>query len=599
MQKGARMHIDRIIARKNTQLNSLFNYPHDAIIGFLRKEMLSTSGTNQVQRNRVRSAVLNDKIPLSQLNNWLRELERINASMGLLNEFNRRFPKINKFRIDKGLPGGVLNVLIEIVKSELYRFRFPLSDWINYLDVFQEYGRQYVFPFRLQPNNEEYLVRLRQTKEIQEILEKIGSLKLYNKSEFCYDAKNPRLVAVVHSTDILKFKWVWMRSWIQNNSPQKDRILFFSQLNLNTGDLELRIQKLKSGQGGYAKLQKEFEVSQKLVSKMLDFSKFSPLLLEPAMRRLQVSDKIVLTNWKIKYASKGELEGRYFPNFPNFINLIFRRFYTKFIRGNWKDNKGQNIPIEMDAMTNHIYLRRECTRGQLDSILSEVRRLIQLKQSLSDRKISPEKRLALERFELSTAQLKLFEYLRTLGLTEIPVNEIKYLARRMWIHFKELKDLFQKLEYKGEKGFKLKYFVRYPDTQKLAKSKDGIKYFDRFENIPHTIPVENGKKGRPEITPQEKDIIFTVKDTPVESGKPVGIKFLFIFIPLSLVTTLALLFMLNYFNKFWQIVIILTTYLSLQTVEMAVAITATGRGNLELAVKYVTLFFKNAIKKVD
>ena len=280
------------------------------------------------------------------------------------------------------------------------------EELMNYTDEFAENGRQYIFFYRINSDHMKYLHYLRNEDYIYKLLKKNKYGRYYNKKHSVWYARTPKLSEVRHwynkgegkskGEGELIFKWVEARNWNQKIGaslpPQfirrQERSVNFFRLDLKNGITEIRIQKLETFP--QKRLSQELKIYINEVKKLLNFDYFSPVPVEPIIRRLLRSSVIRIRSWSIKLPTGGILIGVKEPNLFNRLRFSFGNYSALKISGDWINSDRewgpQNVLTELDVNMDKLLITKYCDRQQIGYILRWLKSVIleQIKSPLPE-----------------------------------------------------------------------------------------------------------------------------------------------------------------------------------------------------------------------
>lgn len=312
-------------------------------------------------------------------------------------------PVINEFltRFDLPLVGLQRDRLRAVEQKILDPTQAPsFEDLADYIDELKMYGKQHVFLYELKGDHKDYLNELRDPHYIKEELSRFDMDKLFNNGKFVWEAPEPKvpgptspkpeLAEVRHSfkdgEGLLLFKWIETRRYeeetfdengIRQYPPKYERSANFFVVNLKEGTAEIRVQKMQSRADN--KLSEELDVYKKEISRLVRFSNFSPVPLEPIIRHFLDKAILPITVWELIYPKRRKLTGSGDPSYFFKLGLPFRKFRGREITLYWECEQrvtgepelfftlnGENDQTRLNAITD---------KSKVDFILDELRKL--------------------------------------------------------------------------------------------------------------------------------------------------------------------------------------------------------------------------------
>jgi len=406
------------------------------------------------------------------------------------------------------------------------------KDIADYIDELKLYGKQNVFLFQLKGNHQIYLNDLKNiiyikhqllnyiTNKFSNIdIEQIKSYlikflnneldfsqfnrdqlyayyceSLFNNNTLVWEAPEPDPPNPITSLEpvlaevklfrreqvkFLCFKWVETRSYLLKKNKEApiptfdreyERSVNFFIINLNNGTSEIRIQSLQDYSDSDLNELLDFYVEE--ISKVITFSKFSRIPLEPVIKSIIDKQILVPSRWQFIYPGKKPLEGKGNPKLFFKLGLPFTNYFGRFIGIKWKykqkKEKTDKIFFSIRGDRDHINFNSITDKSKVDFILSEL------------------KKLATENIEMD--ELKIFEnlhpeYSRVLLSIDYYFSRLKkltikaeYISSEIWLSkniiieiFEALAENFPKSFYYDENKEMLELRVRYNLKKGLRK----------------------------------------------------------------------------------------------------------------------------------
>jgi hypothetical protein len=363
---------------------------------------------------------------------------------------------------------------------------------VDFLDHRQEHGRQHVFLYQVDGEQQAYLETMADPQRLRKRLAALGLEDCVDQPRYVWGAHAPRLVEIrTRETGVLLLKWVETRHWLQavpgqaEMVPRRQRAVHFFRVDLGTGAAELRLQRIERDLGHT--LRKELETYRNLAGQLVDLHRFSPVLLEPAMRHFLVSDRFQVRGWRVELGGGQQVGGKGGgPKLLHTLLLAFRSFGVLWVRGNWCRARGERpLDLRLDGRSDEVRVRWETEKEPLDAFLGAVRERAP-KQSprgvgrIDHRAALAKVRQALDRQGKRTVPLKLIHQ-QTEG-TALTPEEVRRAIESGSAQFPELLEAV--------------YRVRCPESRRPVRRGGKILEFNRFAEIPSKIRCPHGSRHR-------------------------------------------------------------------------------------------------------
>jgi len=265
-----------------------------------------------------------------------------------------------------------------------------LDDLIAYLDEIKGYGRHFVCLWRLKEGQEAWLAGLRERATVERMLGE-ESDRLDHRRLACESAV-PELVEVRHSPSearpSLRFDWVATRRYwtlvdqddptaLPQPVPGSQRAVTFFRIDLGTGDCELRIQSLPHGGQGLPSQQEEVARYYAEVEKLLDLSRFAPVLIEPVARRWLREPPLEVRNWRVVRPDGNYLAGggRGRTVFPR-LSVFLGEFFARDLAMRWPCEQravGRNLHFSVDGESDIVDFNGVADASRVDFVLDQIR----------------------------------------------------------------------------------------------------------------------------------------------------------------------------------------------------------------------------------
>ncbi len=317
---------------------------------------------------------------------WLKE------ALATLDGYNED-PVVDTFLDRYNLPPQDTKALkLNMIETEVTNEKKPpfFEDLSDYIDELKMYGKQHVFLYELKGDHKDYLSELRDPRYIREQLRQFDLEDSLNNGKPIWEAPEPKLAEVRHSfkegEGLVLFKWVETRGYlyrwkddrgIPHFTPKNERSVSFFIVNLENGAAEIRIQTMQPFSD--RELRDELDTYRKEISNLVEFSRFTPLPLGPAVRSLLGKPILPIRSWELIYPKGGRLIGVGGASFFRKLELPFTGFFGREITVYWECGQrvhgrgplfftvnGENDQVVFNAITD---------KSKVDFILDEFRKL--------------------------------------------------------------------------------------------------------------------------------------------------------------------------------------------------------------------------------
>jgi len=256
----------------------------------------------------------------------------------------RTDPLIVRFMKKYGIyTKGTREERLERIKKKVLepKTRPSFKNLSDYLDQLKWNGKQHVFLFTLKSIHSSYLEDLRDIGKLKKILSEQGCEKLLNRTERIWEETDPLLVGVTHRFDpqtsqgYIIFKWEETREFTVDEQvsglgivavPKKERSINCFSIDLNTGNAELRLQSLRPR--STRSLKNLVAFYKKEIGRFIEFTYFSPVPMDPIIRKFLKDTTLAVSYWKIAYPQTGELKGNKKLSIFNKLRFLFRPFFS-------------------------------------------------------------------------------------------------------------------------------------------------------------------------------------------------------------------------------------------------------------------------------
>jgi len=450
-----------------------------------------------------------------------------------------QIPELKEFLRRCGLPVGGNRVnLVDRIEVNLRSSKVDIETAFDYIDEVKEHGEQHLFLFRLKKGQHAHLNRLEDVGFVKTRVAAVRSLptalgdrkavheQLYEPKprdtvffETKVDSSEPALVAAYWRGDQrqeLFFKWVETRAWQQlvQSPPElktyRERSVNFLRVDLQTGAAEIRIQKLNPNPE--KSLQEEFALFRAEADKLVDFTHFSPVLIEPVIHRLLTSSTASVVNWKVNWIDSGNLGGGIDPARVRSLFRRFRNFSALSLTANWLFEL-RKVPVQLDGRTNEVLLRKRCSDYHLQVVLSDIHTV---------------KAAALQIPELNKMAEKTEEWRPILLQIERELGsqkgqqrtDLRRIARESWFEEDQVFDVAERLATEHPHAFEVQYNLRCPETGQVAEDKNGRLQVLKRDEIPETFECRHTNPNRWEAHESAGNIDAILIFKPLEKTRP-------------------------------------------------------------------------------
>jgi len=325
-----------------------------ALQGLLRRHGLDDPGL-QLDRVRViEQGLAEGSLTLKDLFDWRDDVLAAESAIHGIQDFRQRHPLIDRFRREHGLDSGKDELVLEVILEELWRGRFPLQDWVEFLDKRREETDRHLFLFRLPPGN------------LQTPAPTPG---------FVWKPEHPVLVNLSSDTGQQKLQLDWVGWRNDTSSASKGRrTLTFVRVDLRRHTMELQLQLMR--RGGASALIEERDIYVSEVARLLHVQP-EPLHLEPAIRSMLKNKRLTLASWMVRTPKGGHLRSKGEPGLFEKLQLGLLRFYALELKGDWKVSEKFDATVWMNARTDAIDIRTQCEPALVADLISTVSQSIQ------------------------------------------------------------------------------------------------------------------------------------------------------------------------------------------------------------------------------
>jgi hypothetical protein len=474
-------------------LATLPNADASTLQGLLRRHQLADPGLQVERVEAIKKALEEGAVSSADLFTWRDDVLTAESAIDGIGDFRKKHVVIEAFRREhneatKGnfvpAPGkdrvvldpGKDSIVLENIRREIWRENLPLSEWVEFLDARRDETDRHIFLFRLPHVNFPHVAVTQ---------------------EFTWKPEQPVLKDwQVDAQQNVRLKWVGWRAPFATNARGR-RIVSFAVIHPERRTMELCIQRLRGG-GMQAVLDERDAYTRQAVAQL----KMRPeaVRLEPAIRELLKNKRLDLKHWMVRTPKGGELSGKGEPGLFEQIRLGFDRYYALELKGTWTADPKMRVEIRMDARTDAIEVRTQCSQTALTDLISTAWDNIDNSPAVTA-KVTEDPETFKDDHEANSGreQLeKLVEYLTRLG-EPLPLrrppkekrSELKFATKtRKDLRFsaKTVEDALQQF---GVRAVGLTLYIMCPDTVTPASRDGQVIEFDRPGDIPEEIECDN------------------------------------------------------------------------------------------------------------
>ncbi|MGB7062559.1 MAG: hypothetical protein WBF13_09455 [Candidatus Zixiibacteriota bacterium] len=318
--------------------------------------------------------------------------EWLDEALETLSHYNV-VPVIDEFLKGFNLPlGGLQSQKLQRIGREIADPTKPpfFEDLADYIDELKMYGKQHVFLYELKGDHKDYLNELRDPHYIREQLRQFDLEDSFNNGKPLWEAPEPKLAEVRHSfkdgEGLVLFKWIETRNFLiwtvdQNGrqilQPTHERSANFFVVNLKNGRAEIRIQTRQPFAA--RNLREELDIYRKELSRLIRFSRFTPIPLEPVVRSLLGRLILPIRSWELIHPKGGRLIGAGDPSFFRKLGLPFGVLFGREITLLWECEQRVTGKPELfftvNGESDHVKFNAITDKSKVDFVLDELRKL--------------------------------------------------------------------------------------------------------------------------------------------------------------------------------------------------------------------------------
>lgn len=254
--------------------------------------------------------------------------------------------------------------------------RIRLEDLVAYLDRLQESGRLHVFLLSV-PRDQ--IRRLSEAEEVKRRLAGKGVADRYSQNHFIFHAREvPELSAVRHDPGRLVLKWVETRTWWKvrerdldleagvqtvKSDQKEERSVSFFCLDLESGDAEVKIQKLRYD--ALTTRRRAFEQYRGLAVELLGCDALEQILLAPAIRRA-LGEGVLISKAEAVLPDGSIWKGKPGGSLPVPHDSLRAAISLEY-------RHEHKIRVGLDARVDEVQIHTSCQPDSLQAVLSQVR----------------------------------------------------------------------------------------------------------------------------------------------------------------------------------------------------------------------------------
>lgn len=458
-------------------------------------------------------------------------------------EAMRRFTDFNldeqkEFLKRCGLPVGGMQVnVLQRIEDNLGSEGVPIDTAFDYVDELHENGGQHVFLFRLDraqaahlANHAEVLERVMELRSVphsalgdREPVRQRLYVPLSRDAVFfetVVESEEPILAAAYWREEMrpallgqevqrtLFIKWVATRRWYQivqaGGTPRRidlsERSVSFLHVNLQTGEAELRIQRLHPNPE--RPLREEYELLRQQIDRLLGVGALQPVLIEPAIRRLLASTRARVVRWEVSWTDSGRLGGGVDPAMVQSLFRRFRNYSAVGLVADWLFEGGatRSVQAKLDALTNEVLFLKRCSVYEMHVVLADIR------SGATARLPTPQlEEMAREREEWRPILLQVERSIGGVqGTKEI---DLRRMARESWIPEGWAFEVAEGLKTKHPHLFEIRLSASCPATGGRAVDAGGHPVtFGALAGIPETFQCLHLQPKKLEVHPTQGNV---------------------------------------------------------------------------------------------
>ena len=450
---------------------AIVNTDENAVVGFLRRHGLPDPGTPIARAGSISSALTAGTVTEDDLALWRDDVFADFDAIDGIEDFRQKEPLIQRFRAEIGVQFGALPVVLDEVRRRMWRCDLMRQRWVEFLDRHRAETDRELFLFYLPAGQEGNLKKWRDRGVLEADIAKLGFAHIVGETHYEWKPWTCELVSVnpilPHH---LELRWVRVRS-------TGKRCLTFARIDLETGDVELQIQRIKGGGMQALKAERELFVGE--LTRLIGVRP-EQVRLDPAMRALMSGKRVQFEMWRVRIGQTGELTGKR-------VEMLRPRnegYYALEFNGQWSAGGFVPLPVRMDARTDAIGLHWQGPVTAVSDLLLFVRKHAEKSGGGSG---SGGGQVSTPRIqELRATIEKLIAYLRRVA----PDGDVSALASDeatsdLVTDPQEVKEALETVGLEGTGG---KIYFICPDTHEPVRRGGRVV---ELEQLPPTITCEN------------------------------------------------------------------------------------------------------------
>lgn len=461
--------------------------------GLLKRKGLAGGAAHAGPVAQIKSEYAAGRLTIQDFIEWREQVVSVLLAVADIDDFRQKLPLLNSYRREAQrlhpLPGGQLGTMTDALREALWRGDLPLQHWVGFVDKRKNEIDRHLFLFTL-PTGDNILDRWRDEATRQPL-------------RYVWRPPEAELVEVGEEADgRLLLRWVGWRvsgdppPWPGPNVLKDKRCVTFARVDLDSGAVELQIQRVR--RGGTDALIAERELYANAIVAFFGVRP-EPVHPEPAMRRLFSNARLTPGRWRIRLPNGGEILSVGVPGLIQKIRLAFERFYALELRGTWTVAEEQ-INVRIDARTEAIGVFSQCSPTLTRELLEIVRRRAEAERpTVKTQGPQPQPDAGSSsgnapRFgKLRDIVGKVVAYERRLGHADVPVERLASREAVGDLLF-SITDLLEALDKVGVRYLGATLYVICPITRTAAWWNGRMVEFSDGK-IPETIDCDNeGRK---------------------------------------------------------------------------------------------------------
>ena len=342
-------------------LPAIINADENAVVGFLRRHGLPDPGLPVPRAATIEAALIAGTVTDADLESWRERVFADFAAVDGIEDFRQKGPLVQKFRAEIGVPFGPTAAVLDEVRRRIWRGDLMRQRWVEFLDRHRDQTDRDIFLFRLPAAHQGDLAKWGEKDVLDAEMASRGFTHIVGATHYEWKPVACELVGVnLLPEHQLELQWVGLRNSMR-------RCLTFARVNLQTGSIDLQIQRVT--RGGMQALVTERELFVGELTRLLGVRPES-VRLEPAMRALLNTHGVDTEMWRVRVGQTGELTGKRHP----MLRIGNDRYYALELAGQWHEGNAASLPIRMDARTDAIGVHCQCPVAAVSDLLVFARR---------------------------------------------------------------------------------------------------------------------------------------------------------------------------------------------------------------------------------